>query len=201
MIARELIAQETPSLVILDLVMPEVDGFEVLARLREEPLTRQVPVLVLSGRILSTEDIRRLDYAHVVFQSKELLTEEETVTQIQQVMSGSVVLPQQTSMLVKRVLVYMHQHYAEMLSRQQIADAVGVNQDYLSRIFHQELGLSPWGYLNRYRILQAKALLRNTNLSITDVASQVGFDNPSYFSRVFRQSVGRTPRAYQEHPD
>ena len=96
------------------------------------------------------------------------------------------------------------EHVVELtrvLARQQIADVVGVNQDYLSRIFHQELGLSPWAYLNRYRILQAKTLLRSTSLPITDVALKVGFDNPAYFSRVFRQSVGCSPRAFQEQPD
>lgn len=200
-VAGAMAAREAPSLVILDLMMPEVDGFEVLARLRQDPQTRQVPVLVLSGRMLSLEDIRRLDYAHVVFQGKEMLSEEEAVAQIRQVMSGSMGLPPQTSLLVKRALVYLYQHYREMLSRQQIAEAVGVNQDYLSRIFQQELGLSPRAYLNRYRILQAKALLRTTSQSITDVALQVGFDSPGYFSRVFRQAVGRSPSAYQQRPD
>ena len=200
-VARMMIAQERPSLIILDLMMPEVDGFEVLAELRQDPHTRQVPVLVMSGRMLSLDDIQRLDYAQVVFQSKAVMSDEETVAHIRQVMSGTLVLPQQTSLLVKRALVYLHQHYAELLSRQQVADAVGVNQDYLSRIFHQELGLSPWAYLNRYRILQAKTLLRSTSLPITDVALKVGFDNPAYFSRVFRQSVGCSPRAFQEQPD
>ena len=200
-VALALVAQETPSLVILDLMMPEVDGFEVLAQLRGEPRTRHIPVLVISGRMLSLADIQRLDYAHVIVQSKEVLSEEETVGQLRQVLSGSDLLPQQTSRIVKQAVAYLHQHHAEPLSRRQIAEAVGVNKDYLSRIFHQELGLSPWEYLNRYRIVQAKALLAGTGMPITDVAGRVGFNDPNYFSRVFRNVLGRSPRAYRERPE
>ncbi len=200
-VALDLIARQTPSLVILDLTMPEVDGFEVLARLRLDPQSQQVPVVVMSGRMLTPEDIQRLDYAHVVVQSKDMLSEEEAAGQLRQVLSGTDLLPLQTSRIVKQAVAYLHQHHAELLSRQQIAGAVGVNKDYLSRIFHQELGLSPWDYLNRYRVAQAKALLTGSDLPITEIAARVGFDDPNYFSRVFRGLAGRSPRDYRERPD
>ncbi len=73
----------------------------------------------------------------------------------------------------------------------------GVSRDYLGRIFHQELGLSPWDYLLRCRI-RRQELLRETSLSITEIATQVGFDDPSYFGRLFRKEVGRSPRQYRE---
>jgi AraC-like DNA-binding protein len=76
---------------------------------------------------------------------------------------------------------------------------VGVSKDYLSDIFRQELGLSPWDYLNRYRILHAKALLNSTNDSITNIALRVGFNDPSYFGRVFHEQVGLSPRAYKKN--
>jgi AraC-like DNA-binding protein len=92
----------------------------------------------------------------------------------------------------------LQQNYAQRLTRQQMAKAVGVSEDYLGRIFLQELGLSPMEYLNRYRIKEAKVLLRHTITSVTDVASQVGFDDPAYFSRAFRKQVGVSPRAYRK---
>ena len=79
-----------------------------------------------------------------------------------------------------------------------LAAAVGVSKDYLSHIFHQELGFSPWEYLNRYRIERAKTLLRETTRSITEIAIQVGFDDLSYFSRVFTKHAGCSPRTYRE---
>jgi AraC-like DNA-binding protein len=65
-------------------------------------------------------------------------------------------------------------------------------------LFKQELGISPWDYLNRYRVFQAKELLRQTNDSIGHVGQRVGFSDASYFSRVFRRLVGISPGAYRE---
>ena len=189
-----------PSLVILDLMMPGLDGFEVLERMRANPRTRSVPVLILSGRMLTFEDIKRLEsHGRTTFQSKEVLSDEETVAILQRMLAGDDILPPHTSALVKRTLAYFHQNYDQPLSRQQIADAIGVSKNYLSHIFRRELGLSPWDYLNRYRIKQAKELLSRTTESVTDVALKVGFDNPAYFSRVFHQHTGQSPSAYREN--
>ncbi|MDP9311486.1 MAG: ATP-binding protein [Chloroflexota bacterium] len=196
--ALEILEHETPSLVILDLMMPHVDGFAVLEQLRSAPRTRNVPVLVLSGHVLSAEEIQRLNRAHVTFHSKDILTEAETAEVVERALAQPDALPPQTSMLVKHALAYMQQNYASALSRQEIADAVGVNKDYLGRIFHRELGISPWDYLSRYRIKRAKELLRTTSASITTVAVEVGFDDAAYFSRVFSKEVGCSPREYRD---
>jgi len=199
--ALAILAQEIPSLVILDLVMPEVDGFAVLAQLRADYRTYRVPVLVISGHILSAEDIKRLDHAQVVFQSKDILSENETSANLRRLLVSEDMLPQTTSTLVKRAIAYIQQNYFEQsLSRQQIAKAVGVSEDYLGRIFLQELVLSPIEYLNRYRIKEAKTRLRGTELSITDISAQVGFDDPAYFSRAFSKQVGLCPRAFRKTP-
>jgi AraC-like DNA-binding protein len=192
------LGQEIPALMILDLVMPEIDGFAILAQVRANSRTRQVPVLVLSGQILSAEDLERLDHAQVVFQSKDILSDHETAAGIYRLLQGEDRLPQPTSLLVKQTIAYLQKNYAQHLTRQQMARAVGVSEDYLGRIFLQELGLSPMEYLNRYRIKEAKVLLRHTFTSVTDVASQVGFDDPAYFSRAFRKQVGVSPRAYRK---
>jgi YesN/AraC family two-component response regulator len=192
------LGQEIPALMILDLVMPEVDGFSVLSQMRANPRTCHVPVLVISGHILSVEDIKRLDHAQVVFQSKDILSENETAAGLQRLLLDDDRLPQPTSLLVKQTIAYLQQNYAQRLTRQQMAKAVGVSEDYLGRIFQQELGLSPMEYLNRYRIKEAKVLLSQTCASITDIAAQVGFDDPAYFSRAFRKQVGFSPRAYRK---
>ena len=160
--AMAVLAHEIPALVILDLIMPEVDGFSVLAKMRADRRTCHVPVLVISGHILSAKDIQRLDHAQVVFQSKDILSEDETATGVRRVLLGEDMLPQPTSTLVKQTIAYIQQNYAQRLSRQQMANAIGVSEDYLGRIFQQELGLSPIEYLNRYRIKEAKVLLSQT---------------------------------------
>ncbi len=198
--ALALLERETPSLIILDLMMPDIDGFAVLEWIRSSPRTQPVPVLVISGCMLTFDDIKRLEQARVIVHSKDMLTPDETVVCIQQAVSGRDMLPEHTSVLVKRTLAYIHQNYMRTLSRQEIADAISVNKHYLSRIFHQEQGISPWDYLNRYRIKRAKQLLLTTDASITAIAKQVGFDDVSYFGRIFHKLVGCSPREFRQHP-
>jgi len=198
--ALALMEQTVPNLVVLDLIMPEVDGFTVLERMRANHLTRHVPVLVVSGRGLTLQDVQRLDYARVTFQSKGLLTPEEAIATVQAALTGQTPLPQPTSKLVKRALVYIHQNYHRPLARQDIASAVSVNEDYLSRMFRKEMGLSLWECLTRYRILKAQELLIGADDSIIEVAAQVGFEDSNYFSRVFHQYTGQSPQAYRQQP-
>ncbi|MBN1976645.1 MAG: helix-turn-helix domain-containing protein [Anaerolineae bacterium] len=195
-------AEENPCLVILDLMMPEMSGFEVLDWMRANEQTRQTPVLVLTGRMLTLEDIKQLEgHAMVTFQGKGVLSEEETTASLHRLLLGADALPPHTSSLVKRAVVYLHQNYHKPLSRWEIAKAIGVSENYLTHVFGRELGLSPWQYLNRYRIKQAQELLRRTNDSITAVALQVGFNDPAYFSRVFRKQVGLSPSTYREQAE
>jgi AraC-like DNA-binding protein len=67
----------------------------------------------------------------------------------------------------------------------------------LNRCFHQELGLPPMTYLNRYRVQCARELLERGDQSVTEVALTVGFSDSNYFGRVFRQEVGISPGLYQ----
>ena len=186
-----------PTLIVLDLVMPELDGFAVLEALRADRRTAGVPVLVLSGKILTGDDIKRLGEARVIFQTKDLLSADELGESLRRALDPDERLPLQTSALVKQAIAFIQQNHAEPLSRQAIADAVGVNKDYLGRIFQQEVGLAPWEYLIRYRLLRAKDLLRETDLTVAEVATRVGFDTPTYFSRMFHREVGCSPRAYR----
>jgi YesN/AraC family two-component response regulator len=186
-----------PSLVILDLVMPELDGFAVLERMRADERTRAVPVVVISGQPLDHGDIRRLDHALVTLHSKGVLEAEETAAALHSALEARGRLGRQTSLAVKRAVAHIQRHYSSDLSLQQIAAAVGVSRNYLTQIFQHELGLSPWEYLSRYRIMQAKLLLQSAPTSIAGVAVRVGFEDASYFSRVFRKYVGCTPQTYR----
>ena len=195
--ALDLMAHLTPSMVILDLSMPELDGFGVLAHMRARRETCDTPVLVVSSRVLSLDDIQRLDHAHVTLQTKDMLMQPEAIATLQRALHGTGTLSQSTSMLVKRAVAYLQQHYDQPISRQELADTLGVSKNYLSEIFHQELGISPWDYLNRYRVQRAKDLLRTTGHSITSIAAQVGFDDSSYFGRIFHRHVGLSPSEYR----
>jgi len=193
---------DPPNLVILDLIMPNLDGFEVLDRMRADERTRQIPVVILSSRQLSLQDVERLEqHASVTLQSKGVLSEDEIITSLHHSLFDTDTLPPQTSALVKRATAYLHQNFTRSISRSEMADEIGVNEDYLTRVFKKELGISPWDYLNRYRIYQAKESLRLTHKSIRQIGRQVGFSDLSYFSRVFRRITGMSPSEYRDHPD
>jgi YesN/AraC family two-component response regulator len=193
----DVLSHTIPQLIVLDLIMPDVDGFAVLNALRNDSRTRAVPVLVLSGAQLNSTDIRRLGEARVIFHTKDILSEEELALTLHRTLHRGDMLPPQTSILVKAAISYIQQHYAEPLSRQMIADQLGVSKDYLGRIFQQELGIAPWDYLIRYRMLCAKELLLSSSASISMVASQVGFDSATYFSHIFHREVGHSPREFR----
>ncbi len=197
--ALALMAREVPSLVLLDLVMPVMSGADVLDRMRADRQLRMVPVIVLSKKILTLDDVKRIEkHTRVTLQSKGIWSDEETVTALNRAIVGADTLPAHTSAFVKQAIAHMHQNYARPISRWEIAEAVGVSEDYLSRVFNQELKISPWDYLNRYRVLQSKNLLLNSTQTIGVIANQVGFKDQAYFSRVFHKATGMSPQTFRE---
>lgn len=196
--AFSMMEQEIPALVLLDLVMPEMSGADVLDQMRTDPRLRQVPVIILSNKLLTLEDVKRLEqHSHVILQSKGVWSNEEMVVALNRSLFGGESLPPQTSILVKRAVAFLHQNFNRPLSRWEVADAVGASEDYLSRVFTRELDISPWDYLNRFRILRAQMLLRSSLYSIAEIAHQVGFKDQAYFSRVFNKITGSSPNEYR----
>ena len=100
--------------------------------------------------------------------------------------------------LATKVKIYIDKNYNDSISLKMIAEAVNANQFYLSHIFKNETGFSPMQYVNRRRIGEAQNLLINTNMSITEIAANVGYNNSNYFQNVFRKMVGFTPGAYRK---
>jgi len=157
-------------------------------------------VIIISGKLLSYDDVQRLDSMHTTLFTKGILDESETLALVDQVEVERNPLSHPTSALVKQVLAYLHQNYTQPVTRKDIAAAVGVSENYLSQIFRQEMTISPWDYLNRFRIQQARELLFLSNETITQIATRVGFNDSAYFSRVFRKHTGQSPLDYRRQP-
>jgi signal transduction histidine kinase/DNA-binding LacI/PurR family transcriptional regulator/AraC-like DNA-binding protein len=192
-----LLEEETPDLVLLDLMMPDIDGFQVLEHLRSNTKTASVPVIVVTGKILSYEDVKRLDAPKVLLQTKGVLSAPESIAEIQRVLTGSSAITQPTGAIVKQASAFIQQNYGRSFSLEELSETIGVSKSYLSRIFKMDMGISLWDYLNRFRNQKAKELLLLTDESITEIAAEVGYEDAGYFSRVFREISGCSPRAYR----
>ena len=187
-----------PDLVLLDLMMPILDGFAVLQAMRERELTRDVPVIVLSAQILTTQDMVRLQQGVAAILAKGVFTGAEVLAQVETVLKRSKHLSGEAQRVVRQAMAYIHEQYAEPISRSDLAAHVGISERHLTHCFRQETGLTPVTYLNRYRIRQACLMLEQGNMNVTEVALAVGFSDSSYFARVFRDEVGVSPHAYQQ---
>jgi len=98
---------------------------------------------------------------------------------------------------VRDAVVYVEKHYASPISSSGVARAVFLNEHYFCRVFKAHTGLTFMSYLSRIRMEKAKQLLRETDLSVSDIARQVGYNDPNYFSRVFRRTEGVSPLVYR----
>ena len=97
--------------------------------------------------------------------------------------------------VVKR---YIDQHFKEALTLEQLAEEAHMNKFYLSHAFKKEYGVSPINYLISCRIREGKKLLSETDLSLSQIATVLGFSSSSYFSQSFRNAEGISPTEYRK---
>lgn len=92
---------------------------------------------------------------------------------------------------------FIHTHFSENISLNDVADAVRLNPEYLSRLFKSETGTGYTEYLTHIRLSHAKKLLKNTDMKVHEIASAVGYPNLSYFSSLFKKQYGLSPFDYK----
>ena len=194
--ALEIIHREPVALVLLDLMMPVLDGFAVLEEMRKTDSTRNIPVVVITGQSLTKEDMARLNSGVASVLGKGMFTVDETLYHLADALAHKRRASSEAQHIALKAMAYIHTYYTEPISRRDVAAHVGLSERHLTRCFHQEVGLTPITYLNRYRVKQAKALLDAGEKGITEIAVEVGFSSSSYFTRVFRDEVGVSPRDY-----
>ena len=98
---------------------------------------------------------------------------------------------------VHDIAIYLQNHCSEKNSLDQIAAHFFISRSYLTRIFRKVTGFTITEYQNICRIKKAQLLLRETELSMTDIALEAGFINLPYFERVFRKTTSLTPLQYR----
>lgn len=191
--ALEVMEREIVDLVLLDLQMPRMDGFTVLEKMRADERLQKVPVIVITGQVLTEAEMTRLSRGVASVLEKGLFGLDETIARISAALEHKRRLSSEAQRLVRRAMAFIHENYAQPLTRKDIAKHISIAEDYLTFCFRQELGATPIKYLQRYRINRAKGLLKEETLSITEIAGLVGFTDSSYFSRIFHRETGMSP--------
>jgi AraC family transcriptional regulator len=97
----------------------------------------------------------------------------------------------------KKVAQYIEEHLSEDISLATLAEVARLSPFHFVRSFKQSFGLPPHRYLNRLRMEQAKIFLGNPTMSVTQIASNMGFSETSSFTTTFRKQIGLTPTAYR----
>jgi AraC-like DNA-binding protein len=115
--------------------------------------------------------------------------------------SNQIAVQQQNSEppIITRAKQFIKEHQREDLSLGQVAKAVNTGSFYFCKMFKRIIGINFTDYLSRLRIEQARNLLLNPNLRISEIAYEVGFQSLTHFNRVFKRITGQSPTQYRSH--
>jgi signal transduction histidine kinase/AraC-like DNA-binding protein len=195
--ALGLLSTRPVDLVLLDLMMPGIDGFGVLSAMHASESLRSIPVIVLTAQALTETVMDRLNRGVAAVLQKGMLTQAEVIAQIEAALGRSKRLGSETQRLARRAMSFIHEHYPEAITIERVAQYISVSTRHLNRAFKQEMGMTVMEYLKRYRVQRSKALLDAGTFSVTEVALAVGFNYSNHFTRVFHEEVGLSPSEYQ----
>lgn len=98
---------------------------------------------------------------------------------------------------LKSVIKYVELNYSSPMTIAQMADLAGFSESHFMKFFKNTMGVTFTSYLNSYRLTMAGRLLLQSDDTILSIATEVGFDNLSYFNRTFKKQYGMTPSAYR----
>jgi DNA-binding LacI/PurR family transcriptional regulator/AraC-like DNA-binding protein len=167
---------------------------EMIKTIRNHPATAMTPVIVIPEYIKTFEPVKELGkYSRVVLCNRSVASSPAFCARVRAIAAGGAILPIFTGLLVKKAILYFNQHAHSHIFRWKLADAVGISEDYLSRIFHREIGMSLWEYLNYYRVFMAVELLIHSGDTIAQIVDKTGFQDQAYFCRVFKKIYGKSP--------
>lgn len=100
--------------------------------------------------------------------------------------------------MISEGLEFIREHYSENITLDNVSEAVGRSSSYFKKILREEMGLSFTEYLTRTRLEASERLLRNPQLSLTEIAQMAGYSDQSYFGKIFKHYYGLTPAQYRK---
>ena len=115
-----------------------------------------MPVIVLTAQTLTSTEMERLQRGVAAVMGKGLFTTAEVLAQVEAALLRSKRLGSATQRVMRQAMAYIHEHYMEPVSREELARHVNLSVRHLNRCFHEETGVAMMTYLNRYRSIGPK---------------------------------------------
>lgn len=100
--------------------------------------------------------------------------------------------------IVQQAVRYIHQNLSDAINREILSQELHISESNLSRIFNREIGMSISEYISECRMKRAMELLATTNLTVTKICNQIGYNYPAYFTKAFREKTGQTPHQFRD---
>ena len=218
------IALETvPDLAITDVMMPYKDGFEVCRTLRHDERTSHIPIVMLTAKADLESMLDGLEYGADAYLAKpfhkdELLLRIRKLLELRQQLrqhylavagldnrsdsppENAAAAPVVEDRFVQKVRQAVEAHLDDnRFDVEQLCREIAMSHSQLHRKLSALTGLAATRFIRQVRLNKAKELLLNPALSITAIAFDTGFNDPSYFGRVFRLEFGVSPQEWREH--
>lgn len=210
----QLALAQRPDLILLDVRMPNMDGYTACRLLKANPVTQDIPVIFLSGadadddRILGLS-IGGVDYVSKPFSPGELAARIQVHLNLAKrhqaaapTEAGAEPEPEAESdpdtVLVNAVKRLIADNLAALPGLAEIARSVGTYREKLSQVFREQTGMTVFGFIREERIRRGEELLKDTDIDVQDIALLIGFNNAGNFATAFRERMGVTPTAYRQ---
>lgn len=206
-----------PDLIIVDQMMPRMDGMEFVRKVRHNVPTAATPVIMLTAKDdYSTEmesikagvDVfmpKPFDMKRLSLQIVSLLKRRETIRKCQAVQEvsspdfavGENHVADPDEVLLKDLICDIERNMGmEGFSVENLAKDIGISQKQLYRKVKQLTGMTPVGYIRKMRMMKAHALLSQKGFTVKEVLYMVGMSNMTYFTKCFTEEYGISPKDY-----
>ncbi len=205
-------AKETiPDLIISDVMMPKMDGYEVCSRLKQDEKTSHVPIILLTAKAAKEDKIGGLetgadDYLIKPFDSAELLVRVKNLIETRRKLRekfgkelvslkpSEVAVTSVDQVFLKKVMDAIESKIGdEEFGVTELADTIGLSSKQLQRKLKGLANTTANDFIRSFRLQRAKELLQKDSTTIAEIAYSVGFSSPAYFTKCFQEQFGQTP--------